>query len=96
VPTALAQAELALHQGEFKAAHAALQQGLARNAETPYARLKPLTQVKVELFAARLARAQGNMVGFQHFAQRALAIAREEDLPLSAAAVTAVIQGAER
>lgn len=93
--TALAQAELALFEGRFRDARTALQQGLARNAETAYARLKADKQVRVELFAARLARAEGNLVSFEHFAKRALAIATEHGLPMSAAAVKAVMAGAE-
>lgn len=96
MPTALAEAEWALYQRRFRDAHAALQQGLARNAETAYARHEPEMAARIELFAARLARAEGNMVSFLHFCERALGIAREHGLVLTARSVQAVRAGAER
>lgn len=91
----LAQGELALHHGDVQQARAFLQQGIVRNS-THNRRHDPSRQAETELFAARLARAEGNEEGFRHFCARAQAICTQFNLPLSAAGVQAVLAGAAR
>jgi tetratricopeptide (TPR) repeat protein len=92
---ALAEGELHYSRGSLQLARAALQKGLMKNASLK-SRPDPWRLVETELFAARLARAEGNMVSFEHFCNRGLDICTEHNLPLSTAAVKAVLAGAER
>ncbi|HYG58915.1 MAG TPA: hypothetical protein VD902_12725 [Symbiobacteriaceae bacterium] len=95
VDLAWAEGGWALHQGRYRDAHMFLQQALILLKESPHTHISVVHRVDIELLAARLARAEGNMVSFDHFARRALAIAEEHRLPLTAAAVRAVLAGAE-
>lgn len=89
----LAEAELALNRVQYARARAALQTAIVRLKSDSTANA-PRGQVRIELLAARVARAEGNASGFQHFASRALAIATEHDLKLSEAEVRRVMDGA--
>lgn len=95
VAFALAEGELHFRQGSTQLARAALQKGLMKSASYKQ-RPDPWRLVETELLAARLARAEGNAVGFEHFCSRALTLCSQYDLPLSAASVAAVLAGAER
>lgn len=87
-------AELNLLRGAFSSARKALQ--LARlESQAEGTERSPHKQITVELIAARIARAEGNMLGLRHFANRALAIAQQHDLPLSQARVWRIMNGAE-
>lgn len=90
---AIAQAEVAFAQGRYPEAIQALHAGRSRAAAKEF-RPMPLDQIAADLIAARVARAEGNMAGFQHFCERALAVAVENSLPLSEAEVRAVLNGA--
>jgi hypothetical protein len=88
----LAEAALAYAQRRFVDARAALQ--FADAQPITHARW-PSCEVDFLLMAARIARAEGNTRSFEHFSLQALEICREQNLPLSAAAVNAVMNGAE-
>lgn len=91
----MGDAELALFRRAFSAARTALQ--LARlESEANGSGRNPSSQIAMELIAARIARAEGNLLGFQHFASRALALTQQHDLPLSRARVRRIMEGAER
>lgn len=94
-PLVFAQAEVALARGDFRAAQAALQEGIARSAVSQY-KPRPADKVKFDLVAARIARAEGNMVGFHNFCNRALANCHDFDLRMSEITVRAIMAGAER
>lgn len=91
--TCLAEAELALRSEEFSRARSMLQAADMRlkSSGTP---LYPRMQVRMELLAARIARAEGNMASFRYFGSRALAVAREHDLALSEAEARRILDGA--
>lgn len=91
----LAQGELALQRGDVQAARVLLQQGIVRN-NANRRRNDPSRQAETELFAARLARAEGNAEGFHYFCSRAQVICTQYNLSFSAAAVEAVLAGADR
>lgn len=92
----LAKAEVAFSAGRVQEARIALQQGLMEDGLQGRKRLAPSHQVETELLAARMARAEGNMVGFAHFCDRALALCNQYDLSLTRDCVQAVQAGAER
>lgn len=92
---ALAQAELAFCSGRLQDARAALQRGIMRVAAARR-RLWPNDQVSFHILAARLARAEGNMVGFSHFCNKALELCAEHKLVVTGQTVRAVMAGAER
>jgi tetratricopeptide (TPR) repeat protein len=92
---ALAQGELAFARGRTQEARAALQRGIMRLAGARK-RFWPNDQITFHVFAARLARAEGNMVSFHNFCDRALALAREHRLSLSEKAILAILDGADR
>jgi hypothetical protein len=94
-PLALAQAELALAQGNFQAARRALQEGMAR-ATVCQQKPLPFQCAEFDLAAARIARAEGNMSSFHHFCEQALARCLEWNLRMTEVSVRAVMAGAER
>lgn len=91
--TYIAEAELSLLAGEVDRARTLLQGAAVRLTSDGFAGY-PRARVRMELLAARLARATGNMASFHHFAARALAIATEHELKLSEAEVRRIIDGA--
>lgn len=91
---AMAQAELALHAGHLQEARSALQRGLMLDSMSNRPKQAPAQVAETALLAARIARAEGNEVGFAHFCSKALAICDEYKLPLTAARVRAVMAGA--
>lgn len=92
----LAKAEVAFQAGRLQEARSALQQGLMLDHLEARRKLAPSQVAETELFAARMARAEGNMVGFVHFCDRALSLCDQHDLPLTRTCVIAVRAGAER
>lgn len=92
----MARAELALQSGELQEARVALQNGMMEDSSFKRPRTAPAQMAETELLAARIARAEGNQVGFQFFCDKALAICRQHRLPLTEARVQAVVAGAER
>lgn len=91
---ALATGELAFRRGRMRDALAAMQRGRTRHAASQYKRSWTIREVDMELLAARIARAEGNMEGFHYYCDRAMAMCTERKLPLSAAHVRAVRDGA--
>jgi len=94
IPLALARADLALYHGRFQDARTEIQQGLTRLAASQTLKMFPQGLIDQDLLAARIARAEGNDVGFRHFAERALALAIENRLAWTEATVRAVMEGA--
>lgn len=90
---ALAEAALAHARGLYQEARAALQ--IATNAPSRRYKRPPWVEVDFLLMAARIARSEGNLSSFHHFCQQARALCAEHDMPLSAATVEAVANGAE-
>ncbi|HLN61174.1 MAG TPA: hypothetical protein VK464_06425 [Symbiobacteriaceae bacterium] len=86
----LAEAALAHAQGEYQTARNFLQ-----TANVTSKMGAPWLTFDFLLMAARIARSEGNQNGFTHFCQQARALCAEYDMPLSAAAVEAVANGAE-
>jgi tetratricopeptide (TPR) repeat protein len=91
---ATAQAEVALHEGRPQVARSALQHGLVLDSDANRPKQPPSQLAEIDLLAARIARAEGNQVGFTHFCNKALAICDQYKLPLTAARVRAVLAGA--
>lgn len=93
---AWAQAELALCQGDYPAAKEALNAGTALLAQIPrHIRPDPTTLAEFHMLAARIARAEGNMVGFRHFCEQALAIAIVAKFPCTERDIRLIMDGAE-
>ena len=90
---AIARAELAFAEGRFRAAIEEIQIGRSRSTAGAF-RIHPVSQIDCDLVAARVARAEGNLVGFEHFCERALHIAEDKKLAFTAAEVQAVRNGA--
>lgn len=90
---AMAEAELALQMGEYGSARSMLQTADMRLTSSGLPRY-PRGQIRMELLAARIARAAGNTASFHHFAARALGIAQEHQLRLSEQEVRRVLEGA--
>jgi tetratricopeptide (TPR) repeat protein len=90
---AVARAELAFAEGRFQAAIEEIQIGRSRSTAGAFG-LPPVSQIECDLIAARVARAEGNPVGFQHFCERALQVAVDQKLAFSEAEVKAVLNGA--
>lgn len=90
---AIAQAEVSFAMGRYAEAIHAMQMGRSRAAAKEF-RPMPSDQIDTALIAARVARAEGNMAGFQHFCQQALDMALDNNLPLTATEVQAVMDGA--
>lgn len=86
----LAEAALAHARGEYQLARSFLQTANA-TAKTGI----PWVEFDFLLMAARMARSEGNLSSFHHFCQQARALCAKHDMPLSAAAVQAVANGAE-
>lgn len=95
VTLAMAKAELALAGGRLGDGRAVLQGGIAESGLNLHVSSSPIL-IKVDLLAARIARADSNPAGFRHFADKALARAEHHNLPLSAAMVHRVMAGADR
>jgi tetratricopeptide (TPR) repeat protein len=90
-PLALAEAGLAHARGQYQEARSIL-----HAAEADPQMLRPIYgDVDFLLMAARIARSEGNMSSFDHFCQKAQALCTEYDMPLTAASVQAVMNGAE-
>lgn len=92
----MARAELALHRGFPQEARAALQHGVMQDALLKRPKATPAQMADTELLAARIARAEGNQVGFAHFCEKALALCEKYSLPLTESRVRAVMAGASR
>lgn len=92
---AIATAQLALYHGQWPKARVHLQAGVAKSGWNLHLSSDP-TLIQVDLLAARIARAEGNLAGFRNFADRALARAEHHDLPMSVAVIRRVMAGAER
>ncbi|HWI65891.1 MAG TPA: hypothetical protein VNT75_29025 [Symbiobacteriaceae bacterium] len=92
----VAQAELALERGLIQEARTALQHGVMQDALLKRPKAEPAHLAERELLAARIARAEGNHVGFGHFCEKALAICTQYRLPLTEQRVRAVMAGAAR
>jgi tetratricopeptide (TPR) repeat protein len=90
---AIAQAEVSFAMGQYAEAIHALQMGRSRAAAKDF-RPMPPDQIDTALIAAKVARAEGNMAGFQHFCQQAMDLAMDNNLPLTATEVQAVMDGA--
>ncbi|MDF2629432.1 MAG: hypothetical protein K0R39_3263 [Symbiobacteriaceae bacterium] len=80
--TALAKAELALFRGEYRAAQVEMTHLLGSLSEMPDVKTHAIVHIDLNLLAARVARAEGNSAGFDHFCARALAGCRENEMPL--------------
>jgi hypothetical protein len=91
-PLALAEAIIAYVERRYHDARGALH--LANAVPSDYKR-RPSADVDFLLMAARIARAEGNMRGFDHFCEQAHALCTDHDMPLTKAAVLAVVSGAE-
>lgn len=90
--TYLAEAEIALGLEVCDRARSLLQTALTRlSRELPGS---PRGQIRLDLLAARIARAEGNTASFHHFAERALGTAQEHQLRLSEKEVRRVLEGA--
>lgn len=92
----VAKAELALERGLIQEARVALQHGVMQDALLKRPKAEPAHLAERELLAARIARAEGNQVGFDHFCDKALSICAQYRLPLTEGRVRAVIAGAPR
>lgn len=92
---ALARADLALYRRQWAEARSHLQAGVTQSGLNLHISSDRLL-IKADLLAARIARAEGNQAGFRHFAEKALARTEYHDLPLSAALVRRVMDGADR
>jgi tetratricopeptide (TPR) repeat protein len=91
-PLALAEATMAYLERRYQDARSILQYA---DATTPAHGRPVYADVDFLLMAARIARAEGNMPSFHHFCQQAQAICTEHEMPLTGAAVQAVISGAD-
>lgn len=89
---AFAKAELALWERRHTDALSIIQDGISRIEQNKH-KLSPAFRACFDLLAARVARAEGNTVGFRHFAERALAISLENQLTWSERTVRAVLDG---
>lgn len=94
-PDFMALADAALHhaRGRYQEARVVLQ--IATTHPNRRYRRRPGVEVDFLLMAARIARSERNLRGFTHFCRQARVLCAENDLPLSAAAVEAVANGAE-
>lgn len=84
-----ARAEVALAAGSPQEARTALQQGLMNHSLHKRPRATPAQLAETEFLAARIARAEGNVVGFDNFCEKALAICRQHRLSMTEARVRA-------
>lgn len=92
----MARAELALQRGLLQEARVALQHGVMQDAMLKRPKAMPAQMADTELLAARIARAEGNPVGFAHFCEKALAVCTQYRLPLTESRIRAVMAGASR
>ena len=92
----MARAELALHRGLLQEARSALQHGVMHDAMLNRPKATPAQLADTELMAARIARAEGNQVGFAHFCEKALAVCAQYGLPLTESRIRAVMAGASQ
>ncbi|HWI62780.1 MAG TPA: hypothetical protein VNT75_13120 [Symbiobacteriaceae bacterium] len=90
---AMAKGEWALVRGEYADALGAINACLARLVEVPTMMTLDTQRIELDLLAARIARAQGNQVGFDSFCAKALNLCLEKRLPMSEAHVRAVMAG---
>lgn len=90
----IGRAELALHGGDCEAALAAMHKGIALTAHRPASEFLKQDRVELAILAARIAGAQGNQLGFEHFCQHGLTLALENKLPWSEAGFRALLAGA--
>ncbi|HYF80303.1 MAG TPA: hypothetical protein VD973_24610 [Symbiobacteriaceae bacterium] len=83
------RAEVALAAGLLQEARTALQQGLMNHSLHKRPRATPAQLAETEFLAARIARAEGNVVGFDSFCEKALKICRQHRLVMTEAKVRA-------
>lgn len=84
-----ARAEVALAAGLLQEARTALQQGLMNHSLHRRPRATPAQLAETEFLAARIARAEGNLVGFDSFCEKALKICQQHRLLMTEAKVRA-------
>lgn len=85
----IARAEVALAAGSLQEARTALQQGLMNHSLHKRPRATPAQLAETEFLAARIARAEGNVVGFDSFCEKALRICQQHRLSMTEAKVRA-------
>ncbi|MDF2626358.1 MAG: hypothetical protein K0R39_189 [Symbiobacteriaceae bacterium] len=84
-----ARAEVALAGGLPKEARTALQQGLMNHSLHKRPRPTPAEQAETEFLAARISLSEGNVVGFDHFSEKAVSICRQHRLQMTEAKIRA-------
>lgn len=87
---ALAKAGLALHRGDLQGARQALQMIRAREREPRYTRDPYFQQAEMDLVAARIALAEGNLPAFHHFTEQALGLAERNRMAMTARRIRAI------